>query len=88
MFEFSMHEDPNSIEPPPCEGDIVLTVANGDALLLRCRYLSEDLYTWEVCRNWTEIKALAHKLIGANLEMSMQDGIYSCPPQIYALAEW
>lgn len=87
MFEFDT-QHPHSLEKPPRSGEIVITVVNGDLLLLRCRYLSESVWTWDTCRNWSEIRSDAQKIIERKTNRGLRDGVYPCPPHIQARAQW
>lgn len=83
MFEFDMLEYPSD---PPQEGDMFISVVGGEAILLRCHFLDQGVWTWEVCRNWSELRNEAITSIVA--EGHPSDGLYPCPQDIQGRAVW
>ena len=83
MFEFDMLEYPSD---PPHEGDVFISVVAGEAILLRCRFLGGNIWTWEVCRNWSELRNEA--IISIAQDRPPSDGLYPCPQNIQGRAVW
>lgn len=88
MFEFDTLHLQDDTPQHPSDGDIFITVALGEVQLLRCRYISDVLWTWDACCNWAEIGNDTVQALRKQNDGHLQDGVYTCPECVEAMAQW
>ena len=89
MFEFDdifddLHED----AAPPADGEVFITDSDGRAVVARCRYLDQGLWSWDRCINWEELEPLAAQVVMEGEQPLLLTHVYPCPADIVARAIW
>lgn len=89
MFEF---DDLDLYEEPVCapaDNDIFIHMKEGRAIVTRCFYLNEQVWTLDHCVNWKDLEAESVNFItrlspGARIPFEL----YPCPDRIAVCAQW
>ena len=89
MFEFDDLDLYEEVVSAPADRDIFIQMQNGRAIVTRCFYLSEQVWTLDRCLNWKELEAESVSFItqlcaGARTHFEL----YPCPDRIAIFARW
>jgi hypothetical protein len=89
MFEFDdyyLYEDTPAI---PTDQAVFIQLKDGRAIVTRCYYLSDQVWTLHRCVNWTELEAESARFI---TRLSPGDRshfeLFPCPDRIAVCARW
>ncbi|MBZ0291918.1 MAG: hypothetical protein K8L99_05050 [Anaerolineae bacterium] len=85
MFEFdNVYDD----TPVPLDGETFIFMSEGRCIVARCRYIDDEIWTWDYPTNLDEIQAQLIQYLNHLGCYNRIGQTFQCPEAIHAHLEW